>query len=356
NFLFLPLSEVPPAPGQGALAIECREEEKSQNSELYQLLTKLNHERSARETQKEKEIFQQYGGSCHLPLGVYVKNIGDNDNYYLSIVKGEVDSKKISYQKISPQKEKIQIESPIFIGLPPTKAKNYNLQPHDRPRPLQFVFDEVINKCEIPVDCTDKIDGGFYNNIVVTSNYCLHALPADYDKRPWACLWARLWAAGIHTMFALFKKGHWVNGSASYDREEEMANFIGFNFKQQKNIKSLVLTSETAAAAATAAAGNSESLACYRHQIVDASGAVSATDRATYQENLLACKIFYWSSFSQYKIFCKLYPQIEIDHRQQQGNTLHCVGIGKTWRRFLAEKLPVNPFISIEHFINWING
>lgn len=59
------IEEMLPAPGQGAVAVECRKED----SETREALASIHHEPTARCVQAERELLHSLGGGCHLPLG-----------------------------------------------------------------------------------------------------------------------------------------------------------------------------------------------------------------------------------------------------------------------------------------------
>jgi len=56
--------ELIPAPAQGALAIQIREND----SELFNALQPLNHPEVAKELAVERTVLKLFGGGCHLPL------------------------------------------------------------------------------------------------------------------------------------------------------------------------------------------------------------------------------------------------------------------------------------------------
>jgi hydroxymethylbilane synthase len=56
--------EILPAPGQGALAVECR----SGDPETFRLLQALHHEDTARCVHEERRLLQELGGGCSLPF------------------------------------------------------------------------------------------------------------------------------------------------------------------------------------------------------------------------------------------------------------------------------------------------
>ncbi|HEX5053878.1 MAG TPA: hydroxymethylbilane synthase [Planctomycetota bacterium] len=68
----LPTAAFPPAPGQGALAVECR----SDDARVRNLLSQLHDESAARCVQAERALLQGLGGGCSLPLGALVQPVG----------------------------------------------------------------------------------------------------------------------------------------------------------------------------------------------------------------------------------------------------------------------------------------
>jgi len=60
------IAEILPAPGQGAIAIECREED----SPTREILLSIHHEETARCVNAERDLLRSLGGGCSLPLGV----------------------------------------------------------------------------------------------------------------------------------------------------------------------------------------------------------------------------------------------------------------------------------------------
>lgn len=63
-----------PAIGQGALAIECREND----GELKTLLQKLQHQPTKQAVLAERSMNNLLGGACHIPVAGYAKIVGNN--------------------------------------------------------------------------------------------------------------------------------------------------------------------------------------------------------------------------------------------------------------------------------------
>lgn len=85
----LSLDQMLPAVGQGALAIQCREDD----AELLQLLQKISHEETAKTVRAERAFLQSFQGGCHLPLAAYAEMVGEEVR--LTGLVAQPDGKKI---------------------------------------------------------------------------------------------------------------------------------------------------------------------------------------------------------------------------------------------------------------------
>jgi len=68
RIIVLPVSVNPPAPAQGALAVEVA----SNNEQVLSLCEKFNDDGCFQAAEKEREILHRYGGGCHQKIGVTV--------------------------------------------------------------------------------------------------------------------------------------------------------------------------------------------------------------------------------------------------------------------------------------------
>jgi hydroxymethylbilane synthase len=64
-----PLEEMVPAPGQGALAVQARQDDQ----ETMSVAARLDHERSRVAFEAERYLVRRLGGDCLLPLGAYAE-------------------------------------------------------------------------------------------------------------------------------------------------------------------------------------------------------------------------------------------------------------------------------------------
>ena len=83
------LTEIIPAAGQGALAIETRADDK----EIFPYVQKLNDDKTCTAVKVEREFLTEVGGSCQIPVGVFA-TINDNQINVRAII-SSVDGKKI---------------------------------------------------------------------------------------------------------------------------------------------------------------------------------------------------------------------------------------------------------------------
>ncbi|MCX7857213.1 MAG: hydroxymethylbilane synthase [Deltaproteobacteria bacterium] len=71
----IPPETIVPSAGQGAIGIEVRED-----SELLDILEKINDEQTSREVELERKIQMLIGGGCHVPFGV---NVESKDSFFI---------------------------------------------------------------------------------------------------------------------------------------------------------------------------------------------------------------------------------------------------------------------------------
>jgi hydroxymethylbilane synthase len=65
----LGISEMIPAPGQGALGVQCS----AANTRVRQLLAAINHDETARRITAERAFLERLGGGCNVAAGCYAR-------------------------------------------------------------------------------------------------------------------------------------------------------------------------------------------------------------------------------------------------------------------------------------------
>lgn len=84
-----------PSPGQGALAVVCREN----NKELVKILSRINHNPSVIAVTAEREFSGATGGGCSMPVGAYAEIKGNMITLYGMI--GSIDGKQMIKDSVS---------------------------------------------------------------------------------------------------------------------------------------------------------------------------------------------------------------------------------------------------------------
>ena len=325
TFMVLPQSAFPSAASQGALAIECLKERNDQD-ELLNKLKKIHDQKTWEEVRRERLAFNNYGGGCHLAVGIHVRKAPGG---YLHIHRGykedqgNIDTVKFERESSLPS---LTQKSPVFVGLPLNKGltqKKWNTLKSE------IFFDEIIQKK--PYNLNEVLKGHFY----VTSDHCLEALKNVSQAKT-------LWASGTKTMQSLAKRGLWVHGSSDSFGEREL-----LSLKESKTLQLLMNTEESNQQGAwfvftndTAESNIGKTLVTYTR--------TTTNPTQVFAEKIKQTQVFYWTSFFQYQTFKEKFPSIE--------NKIHCCGLGKTYDHFKKTKTMVTPFAHMDEFRSWINS
>jgi hydroxymethylbilane synthase len=87
---YLPYEVMLPAPGQGALAMQCR----ADDERVLALLAPLDHAPTRRAVEAEREFLQGMGGGCSAPVAAYGRLAGDGD-LHLSGLVADAEGKRV---------------------------------------------------------------------------------------------------------------------------------------------------------------------------------------------------------------------------------------------------------------------
>lgn len=168
KWMVLPLRENPNAAAQGAIAVEI----KSSRHDVDEVLQKINCTKSYKAAQTERDILKNFGGGCHLALGMSVLQ---RDYGQIEIVKG-----------LTPQNTPVKIEKFIPKKSLPSGVKAQRLKFKTERESLPVVdftgFDAV---------------------------YVAKAEAWNFENQ----LTSLVWTSGIETWKKLARKGIWVSGS-----------------------------------------------------------------------------------------------------------------------------------------------
>ncbi len=300
TFMILPQSVFPSSAAQGALGMECLKN-RSDNGELWNKLKLMEDKMTVEEVSRERKAFNEYGGGCHLAVGINVKSI---DNFFLHNHRGVLNDEAVKYTLLEGR------DLPEFFVRP----KVFNGLQTD---------DELVRKVTLDVDLKQA------THLYVTSKNCLHALTSAPDS---------LWAAGVKSMKDLAAKGHWVNASADSLGDDEL--------KKLRSGKAISLMVDTKAelAVLTNDLGTStlgKVVSCYTRRLEEKTS-------PEFDDKINSTEVFYWTSFFQYQAYVAKYPQII--------KRIHVCGLGKTYQHFKEKNINVLPLATMEEFKNWIQA
>lgn len=310
NYLVLPQSTFPSAASQGALALETRED-RTDGGKLLKIISQLSHERTVEEVSRERKAFKDFGGGCHLAVGIHVKKVGEN---FLHVHAGEVDGKRI---------EKKWLEGVTLPAIPAGKKLFVGLPQGDREN---IVYDNFLEKT--PSIRTLELQG---KQIFVTSRYCLPSLQSSLVGKP-----ASLWAAGSKTAAILAENGYWINGTSDSLGTQDLHDLKASQAirMMNPNLKEdwITLSHDDGKNDLGAVIG------CYKRK-------AKAID-PEFETRLKDVGACFWTSFPQYEFYIKAFPFLKGIH--------HFCGLGKTWQEFSKAGIKVNVIPSMDEFYNLV--
>lgn len=311
NFLILPQSVFPAAASQGALGLEVREGRDDQG-ELLGIVSKLSHARTVEEVSRERKAFKDFGGGCHLAVGIHVKKIGEQ---FLHVHSGEVDGKRVEEKWMEgPAHPQLEAGKKLFIGLPHGSAPG-------------AIYDQYMEKNpqELKLDLTDK-------NLFVTSRYCIPTTKKSLAENTF------VWAAGTKTFEKLVQDGIWVNGSSDSLGTEELKVFK--NSKALKMLSPSIDKNWTVLSHETASSDIGEVVGTYKRVLKDVS--------PHFEKDLQTVGACYWTSYPQYEAYAQRFPFIT--------KASHFCGLGKTWQEFKERGISVVALAKMQDFTDLAEG
>jgi hydroxymethylbilane synthase len=99
----IPLSQILPAVGQGALGIEIKEN----NQLAYEMVQKINHENTSIEVRAERSLLKILEGGCQVPIGAYA--LVTPNSLYIDGLVGSIDGSVTFRNRIRGSKLKPEI-------------------------------------------------------------------------------------------------------------------------------------------------------------------------------------------------------------------------------------------------------
>jgi len=313
NYMILPISHFPTAASQGALGIETLEKRNDQD-ELLNKVQLLNDEKTISEVKQERKTFKEYGGGCHLAVGISVQKINNN---FIEIQKGCVDKKVINQSFIKRDcKTPTLTGKKIFLGLNPKHAFFSS---------NNYMSDQLTSK--LPLVYPHKLS---FKNVYITSILAKDTFKNIQNTN-------QIWTSGTKTFIKLAKQQYWVNGTADGLGEKYLTNLTSskaLSIMNKDDTNWITLTNKESSSSI------GEVIEAYRRTI-------NSVDES-FSELILDIEVFYWTSYWQYTTYIQHFPSIK--------GKIHCCGLGKTYYQFLNNKIEVYPFFNLDSFIQEVSG
>ncbi len=194
HLMMLPLTEVPGAPGQGALAVECR----ASDEQTRRLLSVLEHPDTRAAVAIERQLLGEHGGGCHQRFGASLQWLAGLGGV-LQVAGRNSREKDIGEQRFLPDPP-----------LPPLPA---SLQAWDGSTAAPAAATSMVNAAQLAARLRGRA-------VFVAHQ---RALPEGAS----GLLSGRtVWTAGAKTWFALAAAGVWVQGCAETLGAEGAARLV----------------------------------------------------------------------------------------------------------------------------------
>lgn len=292
TYLILPASEFAPAASQGALALEYFPGN-HQNDDLIEILKTVHDSPTKECVKRERKAFNEYGGGCHLAVGVHVVQ---KEGHFVHLHKGVVDDKQIN---ICIQ-EDLEITSPKKNRLVVLGSNNPAL---------------AINELKPSLE-KDQ-------NYFCTSKYCI---PSLNENSPTGAIFS----AGSRTAKQLVENGFWVNASADGLGHGELEKLLSSkSLEIMHDYPGVKVLSHSKASSQLG-----EVVGCYERTLNNLNDA--------QKSDFLSKEDFYWNSFSHYEHYMREIPELI--------KKSHFCGLGKTLEQFKSNNIEVTPVYQMSLF------
>lgn len=295
SWMVIPLADNPNAAAQGALAIEVARD----RNDILQLVSTINCEASYQSAQKEREILKEFGGGCHLALGMSVLSRGYGS---IQIVRGLTPSgEPLRVFQFQPLRK---MPSELKKIRPEMRAIRHSIPVHFHVEPFQNLF---IAKAEALLELG-------LNSAQIQSNV--------------------VWAAGQVTWKRLAENGFWVHGCQEALGQNEPKRLDSILSATGRGQAEWIKLSHVEASEMTA-----EKFQTHSSEEMKSFG----TYRVSYElpENFLpqpACA-YIWKSASEFSFALQRFPELK--------NCFHVCGPGRSYDR-IKEALGSDEKIFVE--------
>lgn len=310
RWMMLPLRECPTAPGQGALAVECRAVDK----DLLSVLKKIHDGTTAAHIARERAQLAEWGGGCHQRFGATA--ISHPELTELFFVKG-VTSKGMRVDELRWSR-------------PGTPSPGVGVRPWDGSH-FKARYEDILHDVSVGAFSSGK--SGTSGCVFVAHSRAARAgMPRMLD----ALARARVWTSGVPSWQRLAEMGIWVEGCAESRGFEEMRSTISTPVLGLAPLDRWTVLTHESAVEDWRGVGVGKTMATYR-----ARGAELSSES---EQELRQATHLYWSSGSQFERLFEFTAR----------TATHACGPGKTLMSLRAEGLSPLVFPSAEEWRKWV--
>ena len=266
----LPLSIFPAAASQGAIAIEYLKNDKK----IKSILNKINCKKTLSNCNQERNLLKKYGGGCGLDIGITIEAIKNNDFLFSKGIDAR-SKKEFHINRILNQKS-IKKTKSIF----PESIKDYQMFSR-----IELKLPEIKNSTVILTRPDFSIRELNNNNFFITS--------------------------GTQTWRRVAREN--IIAQCTFDGLGEDYRLPELYYRNYKNIKKITYK---------------KSMSIYKTRQINGYELIPQINSKTIS-NLFNAKVFYWMSYSAFKLAKSIRPNIT--------KYQHCSGPGSTFEQLKKE-------------------
>lgn len=343
EWMVLPLRENPPAPAQGALAIEIlaieTTEAGDQDFEKKLALIRATcalHAAEAERVHQERRVLSRYGGGCHQKIGAHVFAAADGKD--LLCLRGETEAG----EALCFEGRFAGWETSGHRDLAGSPRSTDLIWPAENPRQDSSLFErESFDLNSTSLEKMKKAE----HWVLGRSNCWTKAVEDCFAgmKSP-----PRIWVSGARSWQSLASKGIWVSGSLESRGSTALSLSEWTQASSLSETKAVKLTHDSQSVDVGLGSTPAEPLAVYKltprfEKLNDASEVLPQADT----------KYYYWMSASQLREVLRLWP--DLWEASRKIGAFHACGLGQSYRELLPlfqrEKILLESHLSQEHFL-----
>ncbi len=297
KIMVVPTSISPSAPGQGALAIECR----SDASEVRAMIAKLHDPTTEASVRTERAELEKWGGGCHQRFGAHAFTHPRLGNVVRTL------GKSLRGETIDEWR----------LERPPSLKNRFS-------EDVLWDGGDVRGDPETFSDSMVALSG---ETVFVSNARAAQTLEPSHSNR--------FFAAGSATWKKLADRGFWVEGSSDGLGADELMLLVNEPLLKLPAWTDWVILTHEAAASEWSDRRSDRIRSTYRVTFSRDSSTIGRLKRA---------RCFFWTSFSQFQAFRDVVP----------SGATHCTGPGKTATAFERDGLSCFTFVSREDWKKWV--